>query len=58
MIMKKHSTEELDAGQLAYLGWAKANPAKALKQCGRCNRWLARNGRARHIVPAAQIKNL
>jgi len=56
--MKKHTPEELDVGQAAYLTWAKANKEKAFKSCIHRNRWLKANGRKRHCIPPGQILTL
>jgi len=56
--MTKHTHEELDECQAAYLGWAKANHAKASARCVHRNKWLRRHGRARHVIGAARIRNL
>lgn len=55
MTESRFTTEELDAGQLVYLAWAKANKEKAFKRAPFRNRWLKRNGRKRHTVPPGQI---
>jgi len=50
--------EELDAGQLVYLAWAKANKEKAFARCRFRNSWLRKHGRKRHCIPPGQIKLL
>lgn len=54
----RFTPEDLDAGQLVYLEWAKNNKEKAFKQCTRRNRWLRWHGRKRHTIPPGQIKDL